>query len=483
MRDEPERQSRERVMGRPRPWRVRLAPRPMNVPGRIPGSALITVRRRIGLAGGARSDPSRYLLIGAAIIALVAVGVGFIAFLHPAVPRVIVMATGAEGGAYAQFGEQYQKFFAREGLHLTVLRTAGSVENIAMLNDRDHGASIGFVQSGTTNPQRSPDLVSLGTVAVEPLWIFGRATQTPRDGLAELRGMHVAIGPAKSGMQRLARELLAQNGINGGNTELLPLNAAQASAQLFAGDIDAAMIVASADAPAVQQLLGSPEIELVSLKRADAFVARYPYLSKVVVPEGFADFEDDRPRRDVEMVAVKTNLVVRRDLASPVQYLLLEAASQIHSHPEIFQKAGEFPAAEATDLPLSEDAEQFYRSGPPLLQRNLPLWLAILIKQLAITLLPILAIAYPLLRALPAAYAWRMRRRIFALYGELKLLELALEAHDQEQGAAELSDLSRLEYRAAHLRVPTSYAHLLYTLQQDIGHVRTKLDRSLLTDS
>jgi hypothetical protein len=31
--------------------------------------------------------------------------------------------------------------------------------------------------------------------------------------------------------------------------------------------------------------------------------------------------------------------------------------------------------------------------------------------------------------------------------------------------------------------VPTSYAHLLYTLQQDIGHVRTKLDRSLLTDS
>lgn len=437
----------------------------------------------MGLAGRTRSHPSRYLLISAAIIVLTALGVGLVAFLHPAVPRVIAMATGAEGGAYAQFGAEYQKFFAQEGLHLTVLHTAGSVDNVAMLSDRDHGANIGFVQSGTTNPQRSPDLVSLGTVAIEPLWIFGRATQTPRDGLAALRGMRVAIGPPKSGMQRLARELLAQNGINGGNTELLPLNAAKASAQLFAGNIDAAMIVASVDAPAVQQLLGSPEVELVSLKRADAFVARYPYLSKVVLPQGFSDFEDDRPRTDVEMVAVKTNLVVRRDLPSPVQYLLLEAATKIHSHPEVFQKAGEFPAAQTTDLPLSEDAEQFYRSGPPLLQRNLPLWLAILVKQLAITLLPILAIAYPLLRMLPAAYGWRMRRRIFTLYGELKLLELALEERGRERGAAELSDLSRLEYRAAHLRVPTSYAHLLYTLQQDIDHVRAKLDRSTLTES
>lgn len=441
------------------------------------------MRHRTGLAGGPRSHSPHYLLISAAIIVLVALGVGFLAFLHPAVPSVIAMATGAEGGAYAKYGDEYQKFFAREGLHLTVLRTHGSVENLAMLQRRDSGASIGFAQSGLTSPEQSPDLASLGTVGIEPLWVFCRAAEAPRDGLAQLRGKRISIGPLESGMQRLAREILAQNGINGSNTELLHLNAAKASAQLFAGDIDAAMIVAAADAPAVQQLLGSPEVELLSLKRADAFVARYPYLSKVVLPEGYANIEHNRPPADVEMVAVKTNLVVRRDLPSPVQYLLLEAASQIHSHSEVFQKAGEFPAPEETDLPLSEDARQFYKSGPPLLQRNLPLWLAILIKQLAITLLPILAIAYPLLRALPAAYAWRMRRRIFTLYGELKLLELALQGHGQERGAAELSDLSRLQYRAAHLRVPTSYAHLLYTLQQDIDHVRTKLDRSILTDS
>ena len=51
------------------------------------------------------------------------------------------------------------------------------------------------------------------------------------------------------------------------------------------------------------------------------------------------------------MVAVKASLVVRRDLPAPVQYLLLDAAAQIHAPPGVFQKAGEFPAAAATDLP------------------------------------------------------------------------------------------------------------------------------------
>jgi hypothetical protein len=218
-------------------------------------------------------------------------------------------------------------------------------------------------------------------------------------------------------------------------------------------------------------------VRLLPLRRADAYVAFYPELSKVVLPAGFADLTRDRPATDVPIVAVKTNLVVRRDLPSPVQYLLLEAATRIHAAPGVFQKAGEFPAEEVTDLPLSEDARDFYKSGSPLLQRHLPLWLAILVKQLAITLIPVAAVAYPLLRTLPGIYGWGMRRRIYMLYGELKLLELTLEDRDRANRAAALSDLSRLEHRAAHLRVPISFAHLLYTLRQDIGIVRATLTR------
>ena len=276
-------------------------------------------------------------------------------------------------------------------------------------------------------------------------------------------------------MRQLSLELLARSGVDENNTQLLPSTAAEAAAQLIGGDIDAAMIVASADAPAVRQLLASPGIGLVSLSQADAYVALYPYLSKVVLPEGFADLSQDRPRAAVEMVAVKASLIVRDDLPSPVQYLLLDAAERIHGPPGVFQRAGEFPAAEATDLPLSDNARQFYKSGLPFLQRYLPLWLAILVEQLAITLLPLVAVAYPLLQTLPAAYGWGVRRRIYRLYGELKLLELRLEDHGRD--AAALAELSRLEQRVKRLRVPASFAHMLYTLWQDIGIVRTRLDQ------
>ena len=45
------------------------------------------------------------------------------------------------------------------------------------------------------------------------------------------------------------------------------------------------------------------------------------------------------------LVAPKCSLVARNDLHAAIQYLLLEAASELHSKPGIFQKAGQFPAA------------------------------------------------------------------------------------------------------------------------------------------
>jgi hypothetical protein len=42
---------------------------------------------------------------------------------------------------------------------------------------------------------------------------------------------------------------------------------------------------------------------------------------------------------------------------------LLDAAVEIHSGPGLFQKGGQFPAAEAIDLPLSDEAQRYYKSG------------------------------------------------------------------------------------------------------------------------
>jgi hypothetical protein len=101
--------------------------------------------------------------------------------------------------------------------------------------------------------------------------------------------------------------------------------------------------------------------------------------------------------------------MVRKNLHSAIQYLLLDAAVKIHSGAGIFQHAGRFPAAEGIEVPLSSEALQFYKTGRPFLYNYLPYWTATLAGKLIVLLIPILGLLYPLMRSLPPLYDWLMR--------------------------------------------------------------------------
>jgi hypothetical protein len=145
----------------------------------------------------------------------------------------------------------------------------------------------------------------------------------------------------------------------------------------------------------------------------------------------------------------------------------------------MFQKAGQFPAAEPIDLPLSDEARQFYKSGRPFLQRHLPFWLAVLAGRLLILLIPVVGMIYPLVRFMPALYGFKMQLRIFRLYGHLRFLEKDLESRGDKQTIGDLvAQLDKLEDKANHLRVSLFYSNMLYTLRMHIKLVRERMERS-----
>ena len=285
----------------------------------------------------------------------------------------------------------------------------------------------------------------------------------------------MAVGPEGSGTRALSRQFLAYEGIDERVAQLLPLSLAQSGEGLLRREIDAAVMVAPWDTPVVRQLFASSDVHVWGFPHADALVARHPFLTKLVLPEGAVDLLLNEPATDLELVAPRASLIIRRDLHPAIQYLLLNAASEIHGVPNIFQKPGQFPAPEEEDVPLSKEAREFYKSGDPLLQRYLPFWLAVLTGRFLVLLIPIVAVAFPLLRLLPAIYGWGMRRRIFRLYGELKMIELESETRGGSAAEDMLARLERLEERADHLRVPRSFATVLYTLRAHIGLVRSRL--------
>jgi len=389
-------------------------------------------------------------------------------------PRTVIMATDHAGGIYGQLALRYQEIFARHGVRLELLATHGSVDNVGQLRDRQAGVGVAFVQSGVTNAVEAPELVSLGTLFYEPFWLFSRDPQANRSAM-DREGLRMSLGIPGSGTYKHARELAAAVGIDLSRARVSDLDANQAGEALLKGEIDMVVMMLPLEAPVVHQLFVHDSITAYEWQRADAHVALRPYLSKLVVPRGVADLPRDRPAKDLTLVATKTSLVVRRDLHPAIQFLLLEAASEVHGAPGVFSKAGEFPAAEPIDLPLSTTAREYYRSGQPFLQRLLPFWLAALASPLMI-LVPVGGILYPLFSLGPAVIRWVVHNRIFRVYNELKFLEAELEVSASDRVTNALSDrLNRLEERADHLNVPKAYMHMLYTLKQHISLVRQRL--------
>jgi len=390
-------------------------------------------------------------------------------------PRLIIMATGPEGDAYHEIGERYRAALARANVELRLVPTAGSVENLAKLLDAHSGASAALIEGGIVRPQDSSTLQSLGALFYEPLWWFHRREITGI-GIDGLLGRNVSIGPEGSGTRALSLQLMNRIGTEG-RFNLVALASRAAADRLLAGEIDVAFIMTSWDSPEVRQLLSDERIGLSSFPHADALVALYPFLSKVVVPRGAGDILQDRPPTDVTLIATKASLVVRKDLHPALQYLLLNAAGKIHSGPSIFNRANAFPTAEGIDLPLSDEAVRFYKSGLPFLQDYFPFWMASAIGKLIILLIPILGVLYPMTRFLPRLYDWVMRSKVLRMYGELRLLEDELmSTHGAELDMPKaMARLDQLEEQANRLRVPAGYASMLYMLRNHIDFVREGL--------
>lgn len=414
-------------------------------------------------------------------LALLLVAAGTVVFaaavllLRTMPPSTITMATGSEGGAYHEVGKFYRNILARSGVELRLQATGGSVENLELLRNPRSGVSVALVQSGNARESDINVIQSLGTLFYEPLWLFYRSAVRPRD-IDTLQGLKVSVGPEGSGSRVVALELLKRSGADRHVTELLSLTPQVAADKLLGGEIDAALMQLSWDSPVVRRLLADESIELASFRHADAYVALLPYLSKVTLPAGVADLARNRPANDTTLVAARASLVVQKELSTAIQYLLLNTAVQIHSGPGIFQQAGQFPAAEAIDIPLSDEALQFYKSGRPFLNNFMPFWMAALVGRLLVVLIPLIGVLYPLMRFMPAVYDWGMRRKITRIYGELRFLEAEMETRGPQFDRAEAAErLDRLERQANQLKMPIAYASMLYLVRNHIALVRDRL--------
>lgn len=456
----------------------------------------------------------RDLIASAGPFAVLAVALLVLAYLwlDPNPPRRLTLATGPAQSAYDQFGQRYREALAVEGIEVVLVPTAGSSANLQLLQ-KGH-VDFGFVQGGSSagTPAQASGILSLGSLFVEPVWLFYReeaatrhrvpagaspgahGTRTPQApvapgklepdasrslrGLTDLKGLRLNVGTPGSGVPQLMDKLFEANRIEAGAFSISQLEQTPATVSFLEGKLDALVFASAPESLMVQMLLQTPGVKLLDFAQSEAYSRRFPFLTPVVLPRGVVDLARDLPPQDVRLVATTTSLLTRENTHPALVQLLAQQARDLHGPAGWFNRTGSFPSIEHSEYPVSREAERAIRGGPTFLQGYLKFWMANFIERMWLVLGILIAVLLPLSRIVPPLYEFRVRSRVFRWYAQLRDIENRMQEQAPPPREELVRELDDLEEKAGGISVPLAYADELYALRNNINLVRRRLVQS-----
>lgn len=400
------------------------------------------------------------------------------AALRPMAPRKMDLLAGPKGSAYHDYATRYAQLLKKHGVTARVVETDGALDNLRRVARSDVPA-VALAQSGIEGELDDPalvdGLVSLGSVAFEPVWLFVREDFDGAE-VKDLAGHKVVIGPRGSGSRAIATLLLDANGILDqiDASPLKELAGEQAASTLMANEVDAAFIVSGLRSPVVAQLLAAKNVKPLPIARTQAYAARFPALARWDVPRGVVDLGADIPKTNLEILAAATNLVVPDDMHSALIELLIDTTRDVRLDSSGDSPPDVFPTMKYASLPVSPLARRFYEDGPSLANRVLPYGLAAIVDQIVFVLLPALAVIFGVLKLLPTLLGLRYSMRSLGYCRRLVAIERDL-IEGQDPAALEEA-LRGVGRDSATMHVPPTKASSYLELRQSIHDTRERIE-------
>jgi TRAP-type uncharacterized transport system substrate-binding protein len=417
---------------------------------------------------------TRFALIlgGLVIVALVA-----LLFLKPAAPRTVTILVTPEGTTEHALGRIYAQQLEKVGLEAKLVEVSTSHEGLARLPEIE-GAVASFLISGgereLANPLISEGVVSLGSIGLEPLWIFARI-DAEISSPADLDDSRVVLGPSGSKSGGIGRLVLRELGLT--STEVEASSLPEAFDALTAGRADAGLVVSGTHSEMLAKLMTSEGLRPVSLELADALVVRFPWLSAVTYPRGAFDLQRLLPDEDLRLVAGSTNLVVREDTHPALVDLLLDIAREVNGEAGPFWRRGSFPSAEGVSLALDPWARRFYDQGRSKWRQMLPYRLATIVDRLTGVVIPALTTFLVIFQLIPGFLRFRLNLSFRKLYKRLARLEQRVAEPDADT-AELLSEADSIDEDSVGLWIPRSQSTAYLELRQYLHDLRDRLSQS-----
>ncbi|MET0261698.1 MAG: C4-dicarboxylate ABC transporter substrate-binding protein, partial [Rariglobus sp.] len=281
-----------------------------------------------------------------------------------------------------------------------------------------------------------------------------------------------------------ALAMLKANGITGAPTTFSDLDSLAASEALIAGQLDGAFFMGDSVSTQTLRALGrTPDVRMYSFTQADAYQRRLSFLNRIPLPQGSLDLGKNLPAQDITLLGPTVELVAREGLHSALSDLLLDVAKQVHGRPGLLQRGGEFPALTERDIPLSDDAVRYFKSGKGFLYRMISsFWVASLLNRLLVAVVPLALVIIPAMRLLPVLYRFSIQLRLYRCYRPLLRIEReSFEPMKPERAKELLEQLDHIEDAVHHLKIPAPFADRYYWLSNHLLSVRERVQAATKT--
>ncbi len=428
------------------------------------------------------------------VLALLSLGIvvaGFILaqkFVGPSLPEELTFAAGRSAGRYADFARELKRRFeAHTGATLQIVETEGLVENQELVSMAEGGADLALVMGGVNATDDKEDgvgaveLASLGTVFLEPVWVFLRVGSTPVELVRDLKGKRIAIGTLESPERSIALSVLGANGISPDTPDtgtFVDIGGKEAAIALAKDEVDAAFFVAAIGSELLKALFETPGLAMIELRQAAAYRTARPSLAPVLIGEGLVDLALHLPPTGMETVAEAVTLVGKPTIPRKFIPVLISEAQAILMSGGILERPGQFPSPEFSTIPVDAEAANYYRTRAPslLLYRLLPFRVASAVERYWVLALPLLLLVIPFLVSLLPLWRWELRSKIYKHYRELQDVDRRIAKNDASlDPSEEMKKLQKLRESLLGLRTPLAYADRLYNLQLHLNLVINRL--------
>lgn len=260
---------------------------------------------------------------------LVAIAVFALASHAVSAQEKLRIGTASLGGAYYPMGQALSNMVNKhaDGYEMVPIVTGGGAENPRLVDsgEVDLGiapASLSFLAVKGKGPYKDPlNIQAMGTLHSSILHMV-TLPGSGIEGIKDLKGKRVAIGPAGGGTISIMRNLLSLYDMKIEDMTPSFLSYADGFSQLADGNVDASFALAGFPTSAVMQTRATNDLKFIELgdEMMKTLTDKFPYYSNVTVP---ADVYDSG--NEITVIGSANMLIASGDMDAERSTVLLEA--------------------------------------------------------------------------------------------------------------------------------------------------------------